>query len=278
MGPPYQEFEPEKVGKRGKSGGASILGGRNQLLVGGGAHMAVKGLTFTLSPNLQLRTDGDDYRCVIQLNTGWQCKVAMMMRRARRCCKSKSCRAGYLTISNDLHRALFGKSESVNGETIRPVRVLKYFILQKCYYFCPTANSTSNIIFQIWHHMHQGKTKVRIFRRPRRWMKWPPSVFRRALDKGKIRASLSVRAFSRVQLYLYLRMAKLYPPDTITHASHWPAFSCIFFHFWLRQDLYKINWYWIPCDCTDTNSNWDRWASGIYIYASGGKCNFLTFS
>ena len=159
MGPPYQEFEPEKVGKRGKSGGASILGGRNQLLVGGGAHMAVKGLTFTLSPNLQLRTDGDDYRCVIQLNTGWQCKVAMMMRRARRCCKSKSCRAGYLTISNDLHRALFGKSESVNGETIRPVRVLKYFILQKCYYFCPTANSTSNIIFQIWHHMHQGTNK-----------------------------------------------------------------------------------------------------------------------
>ena len=135
MGPPYQEFEPEKVGKRGKSGGASILGGRNQLLVGGGAHMAVKGLTFTLSPNLQLRTDGDDYRCVIQLNTGWQCKVAMMMRRARRCCKSKSCRAGYLTISNDLHRALFGKSESVNGETIRPVRVLKYFIFAEMLLF-----------------------------------------------------------------------------------------------------------------------------------------------
>ena len=111
-----------KSGQAGKSGGASILGGRNQLLVGGGAHMAVKGLTFTLSPNLQLRTDGDDYRCVIQLNTRWQCKVAMMMRRARRCCKSKSCRAGYLTISNDLHRALFGKSESVNGETIRAVR------------------------------------------------------------------------------------------------------------------------------------------------------------
>ena len=71
MGPPYQEFEPKKLGKQGKkSGGASILGDRNRLVVGGGAHMAVKGLTFTLSPNLQLRTDGDDYRCVIQLNTG----------------------------------------------------------------------------------------------------------------------------------------------------------------------------------------------------------------
>ena len=58
-----------------------------------------------------------------------------MMRRARRCCKSKSCRAGYLTISNDLHRALFGKSESVNGETIRPVRVLKYFIFAEMLLF-----------------------------------------------------------------------------------------------------------------------------------------------
>ena len=70
MGPPYQEFGRENWASREKkSGGASILGDRNQLVVGGGAHMAVKGLTFTLSQNLQLRSDGDDYRCVIQLNT-----------------------------------------------------------------------------------------------------------------------------------------------------------------------------------------------------------------
>ena len=60
-----------KLGKQGKEkwgsfhiGGSQPAGGG-----GGGAHMAVKGLTFTLSQNLQLRSDGDDYRCVIQLNT-----------------------------------------------------------------------------------------------------------------------------------------------------------------------------------------------------------------
>ena len=32
--------------------------------------------------------------------------------------KVKVAGPGYLPISNDLHRALFGKSETVNGETI----------------------------------------------------------------------------------------------------------------------------------------------------------------
>ena len=49
--------------------------------------------------------------------------------------KVKVAGPGYLPISNDLHRALFGKSESVNGETIRPVRVLKYFIFAEMLLF-----------------------------------------------------------------------------------------------------------------------------------------------
>ena len=72
MDPPYQEFEPEKVAKQGKENGFSRGGFHNRVVEGDGAHMAVKGLTFTLSQNLQLPTDGDDYRRVIQLNTRWQ--------------------------------------------------------------------------------------------------------------------------------------------------------------------------------------------------------------
>ena len=86
----------------------------------GGAHMVVKGLTFALSHNLQLRTDGEDYLFDTIDNNGNGDEEVWALED-----KSKSC--SYLRISNDVHRALFGKSESVNGETNRPVR--RYFIL-----------------------------------------------------------------------------------------------------------------------------------------------------
>ena len=77
-----------------------------------------KRLNFHPISKSAITTDGDDYLCVIQLKVRCQCPMAMMMRRRH---KSKSF-PSYLPISNDLHRALFGKSESVNGETIRAVR------------------------------------------------------------------------------------------------------------------------------------------------------------
>ena len=77
----------------------------------GGAHMVVKGLTFALSHNLQLRTDGDDYLFDTIDNNGNGDEEVWALED-----KSKSC--SYLRISNDVHRALFGKSETVNGETI----------------------------------------------------------------------------------------------------------------------------------------------------------------
>ena len=78
-----------------------------------------KRLNFHPISKSAITTDGDDYLCVIQLKVRCQCPMPMMMMRRRH--KSKSF-PSYLPISNDLHRALFGKSESVNGETIRAVR------------------------------------------------------------------------------------------------------------------------------------------------------------
>ena len=91
-----------------------------------------KRLNFHPISKSAITTDGDDYLCVIQLKVRCQCPMPMMMMRRRH--KSKSF-PSYLPISNDLHRALFGKSESVNGETIRPVRVLKYFIFAEMLLF-----------------------------------------------------------------------------------------------------------------------------------------------
>ena len=63
--------------------------------------MVVKGLTFALSHNLQLRTDGDDYLFDTIDNNGNGDEEVCGLED-----KSKSC--SYLRISNDVHRALFG--------------------------------------------------------------------------------------------------------------------------------------------------------------------------
>ena len=119
MGPPYQEFGRENWASREKkSGGASILGIATGWWRWWRRPYGRKRLNFHPISKSAITTDGDDYLCVIQLKVQCQCPMAMMMRRRH---KSKSF-PSYLPISNDLHRALFGKSESVNGETIRAVR------------------------------------------------------------------------------------------------------------------------------------------------------------
>ena len=115
--------------------------------------MVVKGLTFALSHNLQLRTDGDDYLFDTIDNNGNGDEEVWALED-----KSKSC--SYLRISNDVHRALFGKSETVNGETISQGASFEYcfsfadflyFLLTGGHVFCnPRHNALLLVVKMIF--------------------------------------------------------------------------------------------------------------------------------
>ena len=72
MDPPYQEFELQKLARHGKENGllgraASILGDRNRVVVRG-PYGQIR-LNFHPISKSAITADGDDYRCVIEMNT-----------------------------------------------------------------------------------------------------------------------------------------------------------------------------------------------------------------